>query len=150
MSPQNTDITDAELVERFPYARVDHDTKHLYRGWLERRLLVNRCGDCGHWHHPPKPVCPKCLSDHLEPTQVSGRGEVYLTMLIHQGPPAPEVDYAKGPHPVVTVELEEQPGLRITSTVLDGPDAAVIGTPVELAWTERHGVPFPAFKKREG
>ena len=36
-------IDDAALVERFPYVRIDHDTKHLYRGWLDQRLLINRC-----------------------------------------------------------------------------------------------------------
>ena len=148
MPPSNPDPTDAELVDSFPYVQVDHDTKYLYRGWLERRLLVNRCGDCGHWHHPPKPVCPQCLSGSLEPTEVSGRGVIHLSMLLHQGPRAPGVDYVAGPHPVVTVELEEQAALRITTTLVDGPEAAEIGTPGERTWIERHGSPFPAFRTR--
>lgn len=143
-------IDDTALVERFPYVRIDHDTKHLFRGWLEERLLINRCDDCGRFQHPPKPVCPSCWSDSLTPTEVSGRGVIHLTILLHQGPPAPDVDYAKGPHPVVSVDLEEQEALRFTSTVIDCPLEEVrIGLPVELAWIDRFGTPFPVFRPRE-
>lgn len=144
-------IDDAMLVERFPYAQLDHDNKYLFRGWLDRRLLLNRCDDCARFHHPPKPICPSCWSSSLTPTKVSGRGVIHLTILLHQGPPAPDVDYAKAPHPVVTVELEEQAELRFTSTVIDCPLEEVrIGLPVELAWIDRFGAPFPVFRPRQG
>jgi hypothetical protein len=144
-------IDDAMLVERFPYAQLDHDNKYLFRGWLDRRLLLNRCDDCARFHHPPKPICPSCWSSSLTPTEVSGRGVIHLTILLHQGPPAPDVDYAKAPHPVVTVELEEQAELRFTSTVIDCPLEEVrIGLPVELAWIDRFGAPFPVFRPRQG
>jgi hypothetical protein len=72
-------------------------------------------------------------------------------MFLRQGAPAPGVDYEKGPHPVVTVELEEQAGLRFTSTVVDTPLAEIrIGLPVELVWIDRYGAPFPAFRPRRG
>ena len=74
---------------------------------------------------------------------------IHLAMLLHQGPPAPDVDYAKGPHPVVTIELEEQEGLRFTSTVVDCPlDQVRIGLPVELDWIQRFDAPFPVFRPR--
>jgi uncharacterized OB-fold protein len=146
MADESTAVSDAELVDRLPRQRIDHDNKEYYRGWLQRRLLLNRCAACGRWHHPPKPVCPNCWSTDLRPTEPSGRGTVHLLMLLHQGPPAPGVDYAAGPHPVVTVELDEQPGLRITSTVVDCPvDEIAIGQRVSLVWLERDGAPFPAF-----
>ena len=146
----STQIDDARLVERFPYLQIDHDTKHHFRGWLDERLLINRCDDCSLFHHPPKPVCPSCWSSSLTPTEVSGRGVIHLTMLLHQGPPAPDVDYEKGPHPVVTVELEEQQGLRFTSTVIDCPREDIrIGLPVELTWIDRFGAPFPVFRPKE-
>ena len=140
-------LDDAELVKRFPYARIDHDSKHLYRGWLERRLLINRCDDCHHFHHPPKPICPSCWCSSLTPTEVGGEGVIHLAMFLHQGPPAPDVDYAKHPHPVVTVELSDQEGLRFTSTIVNCPLPEVrIGLPVELAWVDRFGAPFPVFR----
>ena len=145
------EIGDAELVERFAHVRVNHDTKGHYRGWLARELRLNRCRDCGWWHHPSKPVCPRCWSSAVEPTAVSGRGTLHLLIWLHQGPPAPGVDYASGPHPIATVQLEEQEGLRFTSTIVDCPRERIeIGMPLELAWTERYGAPFPAFRPAGG
>jgi uncharacterized protein len=150
MAGEAIGINDADLVEKFAAVRIDHDNKAFYRGWLEKRLLMNRCHACGRWHHPPKPICPYCWSNRIEPTEVSGRGTVYLLMLLHQGPAAPGVDYTKGPHPVATIELVEQVGLRYTSTVIGIPVGDIhIGMPVELAWIERDGVPFPVFQPSE-
>jgi uncharacterized OB-fold protein len=65
---------------------------------------------------------------------------------LHQGPPADGVDYST-PYPVVTVELDEQTGLRFTSTVVDAANAEItIGRRVELGWIDRAGVPFPVFR----
>jgi uncharacterized OB-fold protein len=80
---------------------------------------------------------------------VSGRGTVHLAMFLRQGAPAPDVDYSKGPHPVTTIELEEQEALRFTSTVIDCPLEDIrIGLSVELTWIERFGSPFPVFRPR--
>jgi hypothetical protein len=109
--------------------------------------LINRCDECDHFHHPPKPVCPDCWSSNLTPTEVTGSGTVHLAMHLHQGAPAPGVDYSKGPHPVVSVDLEGTDGTRFSSTVIDLPvEEVVIGLPVELAWIERYGSPFPVFR----
>lgn len=143
-------INDEELIARFPDTRIDLDTRYFYDGWLNHELRINRCGDCGEWHHPPRPLCPKCWSFNVKPTPVSGHGTVHLLMKLHQGPPAPGVDY-KQPHPVATVELDEQPGLRFTSTVIDYPLEEIhIGMRVELAWVERYGAPYPVFKPETG
>ena len=92
-------------------------------------------------------MCPECWSWAISPTEVSGRGVIHLLMTLYQGPPAPGVTY-EGGHPVVTVELEEQPALRFTSTVDAGFPAhrLAIGTPVELDWVDRDGTPTPVFR----
>ncbi|MEM7412798.1 MAG: zinc ribbon domain-containing protein [Myxococcota bacterium] len=143
-------VSDTELVERFPWVVLSHDSKHHFRGWLDKRLLINRCSDCSAFHHPPKPICHVCWSENLVPTEVEGTGTVHLAMHLHQGAPAPDVDYAKGPHPVVTVDLDGTDGVRFSSTVVDLPvEEVVIGLPVKLDWIERYGQPFPVFRKRE-
>jgi uncharacterized protein len=69
-----------------------------------------------------------------------------MTIFLHQGPPAEGVDYST-PHPVVTVELDEQAGLRFTSTVVDAPNEAIrIGARVRLDWIDRAGTPLPVFR----
>jgi uncharacterized OB-fold protein len=143
-------VTDDELVIQFAGHGVDHDSAAHFRGRLDRRLLINRCSACGTWHHPPMPICPACWSTGVEPTEVAGTGTIYLAVFLHQGPPAPGVDYTT-PHPVVTVELDEQPGLRFTSTVIGVPNEdVVIGRRVRLDWVERGGVPLPVFRLDDG
>lgn len=144
------EMTDDALVAAYAPLVVDRDTVGFYRAWLARELRLHRCRDCRRWHHPPRPMCPRCWSWNVEPTPVSGRGTIHLLMLLYQGPAAPGIDYARGPYPVATVELAEQPGLRFTSTVVDDdPRALAVGQRVELTWLERNGVPFPAFRRVE-
>ena len=139
-------ITDDELVSRFAGHQLDHDSAAHYRGRLERRLLINRCRECSTWHHPPMPVCPACWSSDVEPTEVAGTGTIYLAVFLHQGPPAPGVDYTT-PYPVATVELDEQPGLRFTSTVVGAAnDDIAIGRRVRLDWIDRADAPLPVFR----
>jgi uncharacterized OB-fold protein len=144
---RGSELSDAELVERFRAVPVDRDNQDFYRGWLDHELRMTRCADCGRWQHPPRPMCPACWSWNMVSTPVSGRGTVHLLMRLHQGPPLAGVDYAVAPHPVAVVELDEQVGLRITSTVVNcAPDDVAIGMPVEVAWIDRDGVPYPAFE----
>ena len=139
-------ISDEDLVTRFRGYPVDRDSAPHYRGRLQRRLLINRCRACGTWHHSPKPVCPACWSTEVVPTEVSGAGTLFMTIFLYQGPPAEGVDYST-PHPVVTVELDEQDGLRFTSTVVDAPNDEIrIGDRVVLDWIERGGTPVPVFR----
>ena len=147
---QDTHGFDHRRGTRRPLARHPGRRRQqgLLPGWLERTLVLNRCEDCGRWHHPPKPVCPECWSDRVRPTPVSGRGTVHLLIWLRQGPPADGVDYAT-PHPVVTVELEEQTGLRFTSTVVDAAmDELAIGdsggTDLDRAERASRSPPSPA------
>ncbi len=140
------EVSDDELVARYPGRQLDHDNKSQYRGWLNRRLLINRCDDCGSWHERPRPCCPACWSPNVTPTEVAGTGTIHMAIFLHQGPPAEGVDYSV-PHPVVTVELDEQPGLRVSSTVIESPnDEITIGRRVTLGWIERSGSPIPVFR----
>jgi hypothetical protein len=69
-----------------------------------------------------------------------------MAIFLHQGPPVEGIDYSS-PYPVVTVELDEQIGLRFTATVTGAPQAAVtIGARVRLDWIDRAGEPIPAFR----
>jgi uncharacterized OB-fold protein len=137
--------SNGELVQRFPGESISHDNAAHYRGRLHRQLLMNRCDDCALWHAPPKPVCPHCWSSRVTPTPVRGNGTIFMNIFLHQGPPAAGVDYST-PYPVVTVELEEQEGLRFTATLVDAENDQIrIGTAVSLDWRERAGSPMPVF-----
>jgi uncharacterized OB-fold protein len=140
--------SDLEVLAAFATAAIDQDNVDHYRGRLQRRLLLNRCDDCGLWHQPPRSVCPKCWSPNVEATEVSGRGVIALVTVLHVGAPTEGVDYGAG-YPVVAVELEEQPGLRYVAGIVGcTKDDVYIGLPVELTWIERAGETTPAFQPR--
>ena len=143
--PTEIEETDEELIERYPGVRLDHVNKHFYRGLLHRELRLNRCTDCGWWHHRPKPVCPRCWSRNVVATPVAGTGTIHLLILLHQGPPADGVDYST-PHPVATVELDEQEGLRFTTAAVGALEDLAIGKRVALDWITRDGRPFPVWR----
>ncbi len=121
-----------ELLESFPRVRIDVDNATFYEGLLEHEVVINRCDDCGHWHQPPRPLCPKCWSWSLTPTEVSGEGTVALVTVLRQGPRRPGVDYSDG-YAVVAVDLDEQRGLRLAGGVIGTPASEVrIGDRVKL------------------
>ncbi|MDT5298463.1 MAG: hypothetical protein QOG79_1705 [Mycobacterium sp.] len=137
--------TAEELIDRFPGELITHDSADHYRGRLARRLLMNRCAECQSWHAPPHPVCPRCWSRQVVAEAVRGSGTIYLLTFLHQGSAAPGVAYDP-PYPVVSVELDEQPGLRFTSTVVDADLAdIVIGARVTLSWRTFDRAPMPVF-----
>jgi len=141
-------IADAEVFERLPAARIDRDNIAFFRGLLSRRLLLNRCADCGNWSNPPWPNCPRCWSDDVRPTEVAGDGTIHSFALRHAGPPREGVDYLRG-YPVAVVELVEQAGLRVTARVVGcAPEEIENDLPVRLRWIERDGEPVPAFAPR--
>ena len=140
-------MSDDELLDAFPGVRIDHDNAAYYRGLLEHQLLVNRCDDCGRWHQPPRSLCPSCWSTAVSPAEVSGEGSIAIVTVLRQGPNQPGVDYTDG-HPLVAVELDEQPGLRLSGTVVGTPaDQLRPGDRVRVLWRDLEGrAPRPDFE----
>jgi uncharacterized protein len=140
-------VTDEELLDAFPGVRIDYDNAPYHRGLLEQRLLVNRCDECSAWHHPPRSVCPKCWSRSITPAEVAGTGSIVLLTILRQGPPQAGVDYTNG-HPLVAIELDEQPGLRLAGTVVGTPaDQLKVGDRVRMVWRQLPGrAPRPDFE----
>jgi uncharacterized OB-fold protein len=135
---------DETVLARYPAIRLDHVNKELYRGFLRHELVAGHCADCGRWHTPLRPICPSCWSQRVAPRPVDGAGSVYAITLLHQGPPI--VSYSP-PWPLAAIELAEQPGLRVTATLVDTPaERQRVGTAVDLVWIERDGAPWPAFR----
>jgi uncharacterized OB-fold protein len=118
-----------------PLPRPNPMTQFFWDGCKARRLMILRCRPCGHFVHYPRPICNKCLSTELAPQEVSGRASLYAYTLTMQAFHPYYVD--KLPYMLAVVELEEQPGLRITTNIVDVEEAALkTGMPVRLVWRE--------------
>ncbi|MFC5747252.1 Zn-ribbon domain-containing OB-fold protein [Actinomadura rugatobispora] len=140
-------MTDADVFAAFPTVPIDRDNIEHYRGLLARRLLINRCSECGRWVYPHRPLCPRCWSWDVVPTEVSGDGSVFMLTLIHQARD-PRAD--PGTPVAAAVELSEQRGLRYLAPLVNCPlDDIGLDMPVRLTWIERDGLARPAFEPAE-
>ncbi len=106
---------------------ISPDTAFFWDGLKDRKLLIQRCADCGTMRVPPRPMCGKCQSLNWDSVESSGRGTVY-SFVMPKYPPLPFLQY---PYVVALIELEE--GVRIVSNLCDvDPEAVENGMPVEV------------------
>jgi uncharacterized OB-fold protein len=121
-------------------------SQFFWDGCAEHKLLVQRCTRCGYYNHPPRIVCPACLSTELVPTRVSGRGLVDTFTIPLQ--PYDAYYAAQVPYTLAVVELIEQPHLKMVTNIVDiDPDLVHVGMPVEVVFKQvAPGVTLPLFQ----
>ncbi len=96
------------------------------------RLRFERCGACGTFRHPPKPVCAACGSGEVEWVASAGTGAVWSFTVIHA--PTLPAFMDQVPYGAVVVRLDE--GVFLVSNLLDCPvDELTVGDRVELVPT---------------
>ena len=59
----------------------------FFENLKEGRLTSTKCKGCGKLLWPPRVVCPECLSDTLEWTDLGGQGELYAFTEMKAGAP---------------------------------------------------------------
>jgi uncharacterized protein len=126
-----------------PLPKLDDLNRFFWTSGADGRLRFQRCRDCGYWLHPPGVVCPKCLGANIAPEAVSGMGTVAAVTVNYQPwMPGLEVPYA-----VAIVELDEQPGLRLTTNVVGiAPEEVRIGQRVRVEFEAIDDVHLPQFR----
>ena len=129
-----------------PMPAPDDLTQFFWDGVNQGKLMILRCQGCGFYVHYPRPICRRCLSTDLEPTQVSGRGTLYSYTVAIQ--PFHPYFVEKVPYVIAVVELPEQEGLRVTTNIIDCPEEKLkAGLPVEVVFNEvAPGLTLPLFK----
>jgi uncharacterized OB-fold protein len=100
---------------------VDALSAGFWRGGEHGQLLVQRCADCGTWAHPPLPICRSCHGRDLSPRPVGGEGTVW-SFTVNRYRWSPELE---PPYVVAEVELDEQPGLRLLTAIVDADEVAI-------------------------
>lgn len=135
---------------RRPLPQPDALTQPFWDAARTGRLVAQRCGSCGYYNHPAKPLCDRCSSQELSFQPLSGRGTVYsFTVMRQRNVAGFEQDV---PYVNLLVELEEQPLLFMISR-LPGSEAEgiAIGQPVAVFF-ERvdDGFALPQFRPSAG
>jgi uncharacterized protein len=118
-----------------PVPVPDRLTQFFWDGIAVGELRILRCQDCGHYIHYPRPICNRCQSTDLAPEQVSGLATLYSYTWATQ---AFHPYYAdKLPYCIAVVELIEQPGLRLTTNIVDTPrEDLAIGMSLRVEFRE--------------
>ncbi len=110
-----------------PRPMRNRDTAHFWEGLAEGHIRIQKCSDCGHLRHPPRPACPECQSLEWDTIDAAGVGEIY-SFVVHHYPPVPGFE---PPFAVALVELGE--GIRIVGNVVGvDPGEVEIGMAVEV------------------
>ena len=123
-----------------PAPTITERTAAFWGGGAVGELRIVRCQSCGRWLHPPLPMCPRCQSRDVAPEVVSGRGTVFsFTVNRYQWTPLLEPPYV-----LAEVELDEQPGLRLLTSIVDCDDVS-IGMPVHVRFEPAGEAWVPVF-----
>ena len=135
------------MTEAGPLPELDQDNTFFWTSGADGRLRFLQCGDCQNYVHPPRARCAICRGENLSPQPVSGRGTV-LTFTINHQPWFPGMEV---PFVVAIVELDEQPGLRLTTNIIECPPEEVyIGQSVRVVFEQKEDVWLPLFEPEEG
>lgn len=122
--------------------RLDDRNTPFWTGGERGELCFWRCQACGYWIHPPSPRCPQCLSKDLAVDRVSGLATVHASTVNHQ-PWIPGLD---PPYNIAIVELIEQQGLRLTTSIVGcDPNDVTIGMAVHVVFEQYDDVWLPFF-----
>ena len=126
-----------------PLPGLTHDNRAFWTGGESGQLLIQRCGACGRFQHPPRPMCTSCGGRAVQPTPVSGKGKV-MTMTINHQKWLPNLDV---PYVFAAVELAEQEGLYVLTNVTKCDAEKVhIGMKVKAFFEHIDDIYFPLFE----
>jgi uncharacterized OB-fold protein len=98
-----------------PLPVLDAETQPFWEACKKGKLVLQRCGVCGHIRFPPTRFCPKCRSDSHEWIESKGLGRVFSWIVVRH--PVPRDIYAADvPYVVALVALDE--GVRIPTNLV--------------------------------
>jgi uncharacterized OB-fold protein len=142
-------VTQAELrasTDPRPVPAPDDVSGFFWEAAADHRLVLQRCRSCGKLQYPPEVCCVHCQAEEFELAETAGRGVIYSYAVVDRPLHAGFVDSV--PYVVVFVELDDQPGLRILTNLIDVPLGAALscGMPVEVVFEDRGTVTLPQFR----
>jgi uncharacterized protein len=126
-----------------PLPQVTPENEAFWTGGAVGELRIMACKACDHRIHPPQLICPKCLSRDVRPVIASGKGTIHTYTINHQA----WLPDLKVPYAIAVVNLNDQPGVRMTAMVeTDDLTAVAIDAPVAVDFKARGDVFVPFFR----
>ena len=131
-----------------PLPEIGEENRPFWDGTRDEQLLVQRCARCTHLRYPISRYCPDCLEERHEWVPLSGRGQVYSSIVFHQV-------YDKAfagdvPYNVSLIQLDEGP--RMFSNVVGVPPGEVaVGDRVRVVFDRvTEEITIPRFTPEHG
>lgn len=117
-------------LDRVPVPDLsDPNFAPFWEGTRERKLKIQKCGDCGTYRWPPRITCRTCRSRNVEWEAVEPRGTLYTFTVV--GRPTAK-GFSDVPYTVGFVALDGAPPVRIIGNVVDvDPSEVRIGMALE-------------------
>lgn len=133
-----------------PLPRPDDVSHFFWDAAAEHRLILQRCAACAKLQYPPEVCCIHCQSEEFDTVEASGRGVLYSYSVVERPLHAGFVDAL--PYVVALVELDDQPGLRMITNLVDVPGGTPLqcGMPVEVVFEDRGTATLPQFRPAGG
>ena len=104
----------SEYTKPLPRPMSEERTRPFWDAAKRHELVMPRCRTCDHMFFYPREDCPRCLSNNLEWTNVSGKGRLHSYTVIRQ--PANSVFIDDVPYIYAMVQLDEGP--RMISNIV--------------------------------
>ncbi|AYJ50335.1 thiolase C-terminal domain-containing protein [Rhodococcus sp. P1Y] len=125
-----------------PLPAVTPETEFFWRSGEDGRLRLQDCRSCSSLIHPPKPMCPYCRSRDLGVRVLSGRGTLFGFTENHRF----ALPGLTPPYVVGEVAVEEDPRVRLTTSVVESKAAElVLGMQMEVRFEHHEDVWLPLF-----
>ncbi len=114
---------------------ITPEAKPFWDGLREQKLLLPKCGACGHVFFHPRVLCPRCHARDVGWIQASGKGKLHAFEIAYQA--FNKAWKVKPPWVLAMVELAEGPRL-MTNLVNVEPDPGVItcDMPVQIVFSK--------------
>jgi uncharacterized OB-fold protein len=124
--------------------RLDAVNRPFWTGGAQGELRLLRCAACAFFVHPPRPLCPKCLSEDVVPHVMPGTGVIDTFTVNHQKwHPQLEVPFV-----IARVAVDGAPGVYLTTNIVGCPVEEVeIGDRVCVTFLQQGEVFLPLFEK---
>ena len=124
-----------------PAPQASPETQPFWDGCAAGELRLQRCAPCDAFYFPPRPFCPRCLSDDVGWQAVSGRGTLHTYVINHRPMPMWGEPYA-----IAVVELDEGPRMMTNIVGVDNtPENLVLDMPLQVTFEQRGDMQLPVF-----
>lgn len=123
--------------------KINPDNKVFWENCKKKKLVFQKCKNCGKVRWPYSIACPECHSFEIEYINSKGEGKVYTYTVFHI-PFHPDFK-DKVPYIVAIIELDE--GVRFLSNIVNSnPDELECEKRVKVYWEKFNEYFVPKFE----